>query len=86
MSANISNKLSISAWCNLLGGIYAKNNNDEVLKMILFADIGTQAEYLIVPRLSAFVAGNNLLNQKYQRWYGYQAYGISLMGGLRLKF
>lgn len=86
VSVNISNKLSISAWCNLLGGIYAKNNNDEVLKMILFADIGTQAEYLIVPRLSAFVAGNNLLNQKYQRWYGYQAYGISLMGGLRLKF
>jgi hypothetical protein len=28
----------------------------------------------------------NLLNNKNQRWLGYDSYGINVYGGLRLKF
>jgi outer membrane receptor protein involved in Fe transport len=48
--------------------------------------VGGNAEYQIVPRLSVFVQLNNLLNNKYQRWQYYEAYGLNIYGGLRLKF
>lgn len=83
---NLTPKLNFTAYIALLGGIYALDASNNVVSLPAIADIGGNAEYQIVPRLSAFAQVNNLLNNKYQRWYGYQAYGLNIYGGLRLKF
>ncbi len=79
-------KLSVTAYLAILGGIAAKDLNNSVVKLSPAVDIGGNVEYQLVSRLSAFVQLNNILNDKYQRWYGYQAYGLNIYGGLRLKF
>jgi hypothetical protein len=79
-------KLTVTAYIALLGGITAKDNGNNVVKLSTIADIGGNAECQIVSRLSAFVQLNNILNDKYQRWLGYQAYGLNIYGGVRLKF
>ncbi|MCD6012504.1 MAG: hypothetical protein K0Q79_2366 [Flavipsychrobacter sp.] len=86
-SAKLFSKLNVSVYLSVLDGIYARDfatHNPILLDPVL--DVGGNAEYQIVPRLSAFVQLNNIFNNNYQRWYGYDAYGINIYGGLRLKF
>ncbi len=79
-------ELTIMAYTGILGGIYAKNILGNAVLLDPIVDIGGNAEYQIIPRLSAFLQVSNLLNSKYQRWLGYQAYGLNVYGGIRLKF
>jgi hypothetical protein len=79
-------KLTLTAYIALLGGIHTEDINNKVVTLNTIADIGGNGEYQIVSRLSAFVQLNNLLNQNYQRWMGYPAYGLNAYGGVRLKF
>jgi len=79
-------KLTITAYLAVIGGIYARDSYGNVVKLSAITDLGANAEYQIIPRLCAFVQLSNLLNEKYQRWRGYEAYGINVYGGLRLKF
>lgn len=78
--------LSITAYALLLDQIYALNELHEEVKLDAILDVGGSAEYQFIPRLSAFINLSNLLNNHYQRWYGYNSYGINIYGGLRLKF
>jgi hypothetical protein len=78
--------LTITAYATVLDRIYAKSITHQEVKLDGIFDVGAGAEYQFIPRLSAFLNVNNLLNGKYERWYGYQSYGINLYGGLRLKF
>ena len=66
--------------------MYAHNNQQTVEKIPAFLDLGFQAEYEIIPRFSIFLQLNNILNDKYQRWYQYDNFGMNVLGGLRLKF
>lgn len=86
VTASPTPKLNLSAYAYVLGGINARDTGFNAVKLKTIADIGLNAEYTIVPRLSAFVQVNNLLNSKYQRWQGYEVYGFNIYGGLRLKF
>ena len=70
----------------MLDQIYALNVAHQEVKLNGVFDVGAGAEYLFIPRLSAFINVNNLLNDRYQRWYQYEAYGLNVYGGLRLKF
>lgn len=79
-------KLTATAYISMLGGIHARDKNYNNITLKSFADVGLSGEYQIVPRLSAFVQVNNLLNNKYERWYMYNAYGLNIYGGIRLKF
>jgi len=79
-------KLTLTAYLAVLGGIYARNAALQPVKLDMITDLGGNAEYQVIPRLSAFLQLNNLLNQKYERWYGYPSYGLNIYGGLRLKF
>jgi len=79
-------KLTITAYLAFMDGIYAKDGSGSITKLKAIADLGGKAEYQIIPRLSAFVQLDNILNDQYQRWLHYQAYGINVYGGLRLKF
>lgn len=79
-------KLTFTAYLLIEGGIYAQDSYTHIIKLNSFADIGGSGEYQIIPRLSVFLQLNNILNNQYQRWLGYQAYGLNIYGGLRLKF
>lgn len=78
--------LSVTAYLNMMDQIYALNQFHEEKKLDAVFDLGGGAEYSFIPRLSAFVNLNNLLNNAYQRWYRYDAFGANVYGGLRLKF
>jgi hypothetical protein len=49
-------------------------------------DLGLGFEYQVNRMVSAFVDANNILNQHYQRWYGYPVQGILVMAGVKLSF
>ncbi len=78
--------LTITAYSSVLDGMYTRDGAGNEVKLKGILDIGGGAEYQIIPRLSAFIQVNNLLNNHYERWLGYQSYGINVYGGLRLKF
>ncbi len=78
--------LTITAYLSVLDGMYAVEKGNLSHKLSTIFDLGGNAEYLIIPRLSAFIQVNNLLNNKYQRWNGYEAYGLNIYGGIRFKF
>lgn len=78
--------LKITAYCSLLDGLYALDGLNQTTYTPTIFDLGMGGEYQIVSRLGAFVNINNLLNQKYQRWYNYPSYGFNIYGGLRFKF
>jgi hypothetical protein len=82
----VTPKLDVTAYGNVLGGIHARDVKGNAVTLKTIADLGVGAEYKLIPRLSAFVQFNNLLNSKYQRWMGYQVYGFNIYGGVRLKF
>jgi len=79
-------KLTVTAYLAFINGIYAKDGAGHINELKAIADLGGKAEYQIIPRLSAFAQLDNILNDEYQRWMGYQAYGVNIFGGLRLKF
>ena len=86
---NVSKKFVARTYFALLSGIHARDTLGPPARIVTLqpiADLGVSAEYSIISRLSAFAELDNLLNDKYQRWYGYQAYGLNIYGGLRLKF
>ncbi|MES2702649.1 MAG: hypothetical protein V4649_08425 [Bacteroidota bacterium] len=79
-------KLTCNAYLSILGGIQARDVPGNVVDLPTIFDAGVSAEYQLIPRLSVFAQINNLFNNKYQRWYGYDVYGLNIYGGLRLKF
>ena len=79
-------QLQVTAYAMILDQIYALNENQLPVKLDATVDIGGGAEYSFLPRLSAFLNVHNLLNNKYQRWYRYESFGINVFGGVRFKF
>lgn len=66
-------------------GLVVTNNPIEV-KMKAVNLLKLKATYDINKYLAAYVSANNLLNQKYDLWYGLPAQGINFMVGATLKF
>jgi len=79
-------KLNINAYISFLDELYALDNNNRTLKLSSILDIGAEAEYEVIDRVNIFLRANNLLNSRYERWYGYDAFGFNILGGARLKF
>ena len=78
--------LSLTGYLSVLDEIYAPAADGSSVKLHGVLDLGASAEYQIIPRLSAFLNTDNLLNRKNERWLGYPSFGINVYGGLRLKF
>ena len=78
--------LTISAYVTVLDEIYAVGTNGYGTKLNGLLDIGGNVEYNFIPRLSGFVQVTNLLNNKNERWMGYDAYGFNIYAGIRFKF
>jgi hypothetical protein len=49
-------------------------------------DVNVQTEFNINKYFTAWLQGNNLLNQAYQRWNHYPVLGLQIVGGIRLTF
>lgn len=78
-------KLKLNAYANYWTGNFAQDPSLQIIKLNPIVDLGCSGEYQLRSKLSLFLTINNLLNNKYQRWLGYQAYGINIYGGVRLK-
>lgn len=79
-------KLWLSGYVFYLDGIHSIDSKGFVISHGPVFDLGIGANYAILNRLNLFLQINNVLNSKYERWQGYQAYGINIYGGLQLKF
>ena len=49
-------------------------------------DLSVGAEFKITEKFSAWMDFNNVLNSRYQRWNGYQVYGLNIIGGFIMHF
>lgn len=78
--------LTFGARLDVMDGIYAWDTRLGEVKLSPIVDAGLSAEYNITSQFSLFIQVNNLFNSKYQRWYGYESYGVNVFGGLRFKF
>lgn len=86
VAASPIKNLTITGYLSVKDELYAFDKNKKKIKLDTILDLGVGAEYQFVKRLSAFVNAYNLLNNGYQRWYGYDAYGLNVYGGIQLKF
>ena len=78
--------LTLTGYLQFLSGIHSVNAAGNVISLKAFCDLGINGEYSINSRASVFLQLSNLLNEHYQRWMGYESYGINIYGGFRLKF
>jgi outer membrane receptor for ferrienterochelin and colicin len=58
----------------------------DVVKLKDVFDLSLGADYRFNDQLSAFAKLDNVLNQKYQLYYGYPVGGIQFFGGLKMTF
>lgn len=80
-------KLLIHANLNAMGGIVAFNRGLDTTKVLpTIFDLQLKIDYKITDQFSVFAVGNNLLNQRNQRFLNYPVRGIQGIGGLTFKF
>ena len=61
-------------------------NSGKQLDLKGFADVHLRMDYKIKGLLRIWAQGSNLLNQRYQQWYGYNNFGLSILGGISAAF
>lgn len=59
-----------------------RNKDIYILDLDAYVDANLGIEYRYTKDLSAFLRFNNLINSRYQRWYGYPVQGFQVLGGL----
>jgi hypothetical protein len=62
------------------------NSNMEIITLNNLVELNAIAEYFPIKNLGIFAGVNNLLDNPYQRWYGYPMVGINVMAGVNLIF
>ncbi|WP_154856366.1 TonB-dependent receptor [Cyclobacterium xiamenense] len=78
---------TIHANLHAMGGIRAINlASDTERRLDPLLDLHLHADYAFTRRFSAFVKGNNLLNQRYERFNYYPVRTIQVLGGIGFKF
>ena len=77
--------LILSAGYELSAGREASFNND-IRKMKDINELNLGGAYQIMDWVSVNIKLNNVLNQKYESWYGYTHQGFNAMAGISLKF
>lgn len=61
-------------------------NTIQDVNLASYLDVNAHLNYKRNERLSFFLKGNNLANQKYQRWMNYPVQGIQILLGANYKF
>jgi hypothetical protein len=60
--------------------------SDQILTLNAYFDINAHVGYKYNSRLSAYLKGNNLANQQYDRWANFPVQGIQVLLGANYKF
>lgn len=63
-----------------------QENGQYYVSLGTIADVNLGLEYRYNTRVSIFLQGNNLLSQRYLRWYNYPVQPIQVMGGITARF
>ena len=61
-------------------------NNEKVINVKGFVDLGVGADYKINPKFAAFIKINNLLNTNYSKYLYYRVNGLNAFGGITYSF
>jgi hypothetical protein len=88
-SYNFANKVWVAAEIYVFGPRTMSVTNDSIpveIKQGVVADVNLSAEYRFSKRLSVFLELNNLLDNRWQRWYNYQERPFDIKGGLTFSF
>lgn len=82
----LSDKLLIEPSFHFADAAYYLAENGDLIKLNRKAELNFEASYRITNNFSVWTQGINLLDKDYQRWYGYDNFGIHFAGGLSLIF
>ncbi len=82
----LDNKLKLKANVFIQSGPNALTAKGETERLGSLFDLGIGAEYWPIKNVGIYVDANNLLNNKRQRWLGYDQFGININGGIVAKF
>ncbi|NDB80978.1 hypothetical protein EB155_14055, partial [archaeon] len=66
---------------------FYENSNEHYLKSVAIdgiMNLYTRLDYKFTGKGRIWIQGTNLLNKKYQDFYGFTTYGLSVMGGISL--
>lgn len=84
---NLNHKWIFSLGVDGMGKRYAMQiNGPKNLEMKGFADLNARVDYVLKDKIRFWVQGSNLINQKYQVWYGYNSYRLNILGGISASF
>jgi hypothetical protein len=90
---NLANKFILKSEIYAMGVRYAQGySTDENITAVFtqelqpFADLNLGLDYRYTGRTSFFVNLNNILNNRYQRWNGFQNFGFNAMAGFTYSF
>lgn len=98
LTYDINDNLAFNTTFLYQGGRYAKDWNNgpywmtkyppqyDVVKLKDVYDLSLGADYRFNDQLSVFAKLDNVLNQKYQLYYGYPVEGIQFFAGLKMRF
>lgn len=62
------------------------DGSNNQLEMKGFADLHCRVDYIIKDMFRLWIQGSNLLNMKYQMWYGYDNFRMTILGGISASF
>ena len=82
----VNSKLTVGTNLYYEGKRYAKLGDTLIEEMRPKLDINLGASYSFSGTFSAFAKINNLLNSKYEQYYGYQVQGINFLVGGAVSF
>lgn len=77
-------KLSLSAGVQYIGGLYTSLGDNPTQESYLLCNL--TADYHLLPYLTLFVKGDNLLGQVYEVNYGFPMPGTTVMAGASVRF
>lgn len=69
-----------------LAAVFPPEYTQEVVNLDSYFDLNAHVGYKYNDRLTAFLRGNNLANQQYNRWINYPVQGVQVMLGANYKF
>jgi hypothetical protein len=82
MHWNVLKGFNIDAGVFVFDGAYSINYAGQLLKNKLGADLNVGANFNVTSKISVWLQGNNILNNRYQRWNNYNVVGLQIMGGI----
>ena len=93
LQTNLKANYFISPQLNISGNVFYVGQrkgfdhlNSAIKNLDSYVDLNLRADYQITKNWSAFVMGNNLTAQNYERWQDFPVQGIQLLVGAKYKF